>query len=121
MPKTILIVEDYSDVRMMMKILIKSYGYQAIDAANGIEAFEKAKEHRPDLILMDLMMPVLDGLTATKLIRRFAECEKIPIIVLSAYGEEYQEKAVAAGCDLIIQKPLNFLALKPLLEKYLNR
>jgi two-component system, cell cycle response regulator DivK len=119
MSKTVLIVEDYADVRMMMKILVRSYGYDVIDAADGFEALEKTKQYHPDLILMDLSMPILDGFTATLMIRNFAGFENIPIIALSAYGETYYEKAVEAGCNLVIQKPLDFKTMKPLLRQYL--
>lgn len=120
MKKKILIVEDVADVRAMMKILIELYGYQAITADDGYEAVEKVKNHRPDLILMDLMMPVLDGVMATEIIRDLEETNEIPIIALTAYHDIYQKKAIKAGCNAVITKPLNLDRLRPLLNHYLQ-
>jgi CheY-like chemotaxis protein len=119
MSKTVLIVEDYADVRGMMRILIHRLGYNVIEAEDGFDALEKTIKFHPDLILMDLAMPVLDGFTATKMIRNFKGCEEIPIVVLSAYGDAYSKKAVEAGCNEVINKPLNFERIKPLLSQYL--
>ena len=69
MPKTVLVVEDYTDVRTMMRILIKRHGYEVVEAADGYEAVEKTVQYHPDLILMDLALPIMDGATATKIIR----------------------------------------------------
>jgi CheY-like chemotaxis protein len=119
MSKTVLIVEDYADVRAMMRIMVHKYGYDVIEARDGYEAMEKAQQYHPDLILMDLAMPVLDGFTATRMIRNFAGFGDTPIIVLSAYGDTYYDKAVEAGCNEVINKPIDFKTIKPLLQKYL--
>jgi CheY-like chemotaxis protein len=120
MKKKVLIVEDVADVRAMMKILVECYGFEAITADDGYEAIEMAKEHQPDLILMDLMMPVLDGVMATSIIRNIEGKNEIPIIALTAYHDIYQKKAIAAGCDAVITKPLNLDRLQPLLNHYLH-
>lgn len=120
MLKTVLIVEDVADVRAIMKILVKEYGYQVIEARDGFEAVEKTKQYHPDLILMDLAMPVMDGLTATRIIRELKGFSDIPIVALTAYGNIYYEKAVEAGIDEIIAKPLEFDNLQPLLNHYLD-
>jgi CheY-like chemotaxis protein len=120
MKKKVLIVEDVADVRAMMKTLVETYGYEAIIADDGYEAIEKVREHQPDLILMDLMMPVLDGVMATSIIRNIEGKTEIPIVALTAYNDIYQKKAMAAGCDAVITKPLNFDRLEPLLNHYLN-
>jgi two-component system cell cycle response regulator DivK len=120
MKKKVLIVEDVADVRAMMKIMVEMYGYQAITADDGYDAIEKLKEHHPDLVLMDLMMPVLDGIMATEIIRNLEEQHEIPIIALTAYTDMYRKKAIKAGCDAVITKPLNFQRLQPLLKHYLN-
>lgn len=119
MKKKVLIVEDYADVRKIMEILIRLRGYEVIEAVDGSEAVEKAKQFRPDLILMDLSMPVMDGLTATQIIREFEDSKKTPIIALSAYGNSYHKKAIAAGCNEVINKPLDFKRLEPLFNQYL--
>lgn len=120
MSKKVLIVEDYADVRAMMKFFIKRQGYQVIEAGDGYEAIEKVKEHHPDLILMDLAMPIMDGVTATEIIRDFYDTEKVPIIALTAYGEIYQQKAIKAGCNQVINKPVEFDNIEPLLKQYLH-
>lgn len=120
MKKKVLIVEDAADVRAMMKILVECYGFQAITADDGYEAIEKVKQYRPDLVLMDLMMPVLDGVMATEIIRNMDEKNEIPIIALTAYHDLYQKRAIAAGCNEVIEKPLSLDRLQPLLNHYLN-
>lgn len=118
MRKKILIVEDYADIRLMMKFLVRGYGYEVIEAADGYEAVEKAKQHRPDLILMDLSMPLMNGLTATEIIRTFDGMEDLPIIAVTAYGEACYTKAIKAGCNDVLHKPLDFNALEPFLSQY---
>jgi CheY-like chemotaxis protein len=120
MSKKVLIVEDVADVRMMMKILIQIYGFETIVARDGYEAVEKAREYRPDIILMDLMMPVMDGFTATRLIRQSEELNKIPILAVTAYGDAYHQKAIEFGFDDVINKPVEFENLKPLLDQYIS-
>jgi two-component system response regulator HydG len=119
MQKKILIVEDYADIRLMMKMLVRGYGYDVIEAADGYEAVEQAKQHHPDLILMDLSMPLMNGLTATEIIRTFDGMEALPIIAVTAYGKAYYQKAIEAGCNDVLSKPLDFNTLEPLLNQYL--
>jgi len=121
MPKTILIVEDYVDIRAMMKFLVEGFGYQVVEAADGQEAIERVKQFHPDLILMDLSLPVMDGLTATQLIRKVDGLSKIPIIAVTAYGNSYYRRAIEAGCDDLINKPLDFKNLEPMLNQYLGQ
>ncbi len=121
MSKIVLIVEDYADTRTMMKFLLQRFGYDVIEAADGQEAVERAKENQPDLILMDLSLPVMDGLTATQIIRKVEGYSKIPIIAVTAYGNSYYRRAIEAGCDDLINKPLDFDKLEPILEQYLAR
>lgn len=120
MGKTVLIVEDYADTRTMMKFLLQRFGYEVIEAADGQEAVEKVKQIHPDLILMDLSLPVMDGLTATQIIRKFDGFGKVPIIAVTAYGNSYYRRAIEAGCDDLINKPLDFDKLEPVLEQYLR-
>ena len=119
MSKIILIVEDYVDARTMMKYLLQGYGYQIIEAADGKEGVEVAKQFQPNLILMDMSMPVMDGLEATRIIRKLDGFSKIPIIAVTAYGNSYYRQALEAGCDDLINKPLDFKHLERLLEQYL--
>lgn len=120
MQKKILIAEDYADIRLMMKMLVRGYGYEVIEAADGYEAVEKAKQYHPDLILMDLSMPIMNGLTATEIIRSLDGMEKLPIIAVTAYGKNYYNRAIKAGCNDVLNKPLDFGNLQPLLNQYLT-
>jgi two-component system, cell cycle response regulator DivK len=119
MPKTVLIVEDYEDSRSFMRFLVESYGYQVVEAADGIEAIDRFKQQHPDLILMDISLPVVDGLTAAKTIRQFDESKKLPIIAVTAFGNSYYEQAIKAGCNDLVNKPIDFDTLEPLLSQYL--
>lgn len=120
MQKIVLIVEDYPDIRTMMRYLVQGYGYEVVEAENGEEAVERVKQKSPDLILMDLSLPVMDGLTATQIIRKTEGFEKTPIIAVTAYGNSYYRRAIEAGCDDLINKPLDFDKLEPVLEQYLR-
>jgi CheY-like chemotaxis protein len=120
MSRTILIVEDYDDSRQFMILIFESYGYKVIEATDGLEAVETIKHHFPDLILMDVSMPVMDGLTATKTIRKIKQGAKIPIIAVTAHGKEFYEKAIEAGCNDLIEKPIDFDLLESVLTQYLE-
>ncbi len=120
MVKTILIVEDYEDTRDFMRFLIESYGYQVIEATDGIEAVDRAKQQCPDLILMDISLPLVDGLTATRTIRECNSKTQMPIIAVTAFGKNYYNKAIEAGCNDLIDKPVDFDILEPILRNYLG-
>jgi two-component system phosphate regulon response regulator PhoB len=120
MVKKILIVEDNEDTLSFMKYLIESYGCQAIEASDGIEALDKFKKHQPDIILMDISLPTVGGLTATKAIREVDATGKVPIIAVTAFGKTYREQAIEAGCDDLISKPFDFDVLHLLIEKHLT-
>lgn len=120
MPKKVLIAEDYADTRVLMCYLLQSYGYEVFEAADGQEAVDKARLNFPDLILMDISMPIMDGLTATQIIRTFEEFAQTPIIAISAYGKSFYQQAIEAGCNDMINKPVDFNNLQPILEQYLN-
>ncbi|HEX8289874.1 MAG TPA: response regulator [Pyrinomonadaceae bacterium] len=120
MSRTILIVEDYEDVRICMKFLIESYGYEVIEAADGLQAIESFRHHFPDLVLMDISMPKMDGLSATKEIRKFEGTVKTPIIAVTAHGKQFYERAIEAGCNDLVNKPVDFDNLEPLLNQYLS-
>lgn len=122
MSKKILIVEDYEDTRSFMKYLLEDKGYQVSEARDGIEAFDRFKQIHPDLILMDISLPEVDGLTATKAIREIEEDgEYIPIIAVTAFGRLYYKKAIEAGCNELIDKPVDFESLEPVISHYLEK
>jgi CheY-like chemotaxis protein len=120
MTKTILIVEDYEDTRRFMRILLESYGYEVIEATDGIEAIDKFKFSHPDLILMDISLPMVDGLTAVKAIRELSEEKQIPIIAVTAFSQDYSKNALQVECDEIINKPIDVDRLQPMLNQYLG-
>jgi CheY-like chemotaxis protein len=120
MSKTILIVEDYEDTRLFMKFLIESYGYEVKEANDGQEAVDSFRNYYPDLVLMDISMPVMDGLTATKAIRKLKGTSNIPIIAVTAHGKLFYERAIEAGCNALIDKPVDFDSLEPFLGRYLG-
>ena len=120
MPKTVLIVEDYDDSRSYMKFAVESYGYQVIEARDGIEAVDKFKQFHPDLILMDISLPMVDGLTTTKAIREFDGFSHIPIIAVTSFGKLYFKQAMEAGCDELIDKPIDIEILEPVINRYIG-
>ncbi len=103
-----------------MRILLEHNGFSVIEAEDGYEAVEKAVRERPDLVLMDLAMPVLDGLNSTRAIRQHEELADLPIVALTAYGDFYDSRARDAGCTDVLQKPIDFSRLKPLVQQYLS-
>lgn len=121
MTGTILVVEDCADTRGFMKYLVQSFGYRVLEAADGLEAVAKARLFRPNLILMDLSMPKMDGFEATQIIREFRELEDLPIIAVTALNEEEWEKALAAGCNEVVPKPVDFQKLKTVVSRHAGR
>ncbi len=120
MAKTVLIVEDYEDARIMMRVLIELCGYKAVEAEDGYDAIEKVKTYAPELIFMDLSMPRMDGISATQEIRTLDGFSGTPIVALTAYGDLHGQEAIEAGCNEVIPKPMDFERLQPLLDKYLD-
>jgi CheY-like chemotaxis protein len=112
-PATILLVEDSDDGRQVLRLTLVSWGYRVMEAHDGREAVEAARERCPDIILMDLNMPRMDGLSAAKLIRDCREpCRDVPIVAITAfdvYG--MRDAALEAGCDDYITKPINYEVL----------
>lgn len=120
MKKIILVVEDYEDTRGFMKVFLESFGYLVVEAGDGLEAIEKFKYTHPDLILMDISLPMVDGLTTTKAIREFSEGDQVPIIAITAFGKDYSKQAIQAGCNDLLVKPIDFNRLEPILYEYLG-
>ena len=117
MTAKILVAEDKEDSRRLIKSMLEVYGYEVIEAENGAIAVERAFEESPDLILMDLAMPVMDGIEAVQKIRQDGG-RRTPIICITAYGDRYAERAHGAGCDHVIPKPIDFRELDPLIARY---
>jgi two-component system cell cycle response regulator DivK len=108
MSKRILLVEDTEDNRQIIRDLLASVGYELIEAVTGEEGVAMAAQHRPDLILMDMQLPVLDGYEATRRIKAQPELKAIPIIAVTSYALSGDEaKTKAAGCDGYVAKPFS--------------
>ena len=106
MSKCILVVEDQEDNRQILRDLLGNAGYELTEAENGEEAIAAVGRRRPDLILMDIQLPVMDGYEATRRIRTNPDLRSVPIIAVTSYalaGDE--DKARAAGCDGYVTKP----------------
>ncbi len=121
-PQTVLLVEDTEDNRFMMRRLLEMTGYRVIEAMNGEEAVKLARKESPNLILMDLSLPVIDGLAATRLIRKLPEFKSTPIIAVSAHDtSDFQSEAMDAGCNTYVTKPIDFNELELLIAKLLDK
>ena len=103
---TILIADDFDDTRLLLRTWLERKGYRVIEAENGKEAVAVAESNRPDLIIMDVEMPELDGLSATRRIRALPGFERVPIIAVSAYGaSQFRDAALTAGCNEYVSTP----------------
>jgi two-component system cell cycle response regulator DivK len=106
MTKRILVIEDHEDNRQILRDLLSSAGFEMIKAENGEEGVAAAASHRPDLILMDIQLPIMDGYEATRRIKADPNLSATPIIVITSYALSGDEaKASAAGCDAYVTKP----------------
>jgi two-component system cell cycle response regulator DivK len=118
----VLLVEDTEDNRQMMRKLLELSGFQVIEATNGREAIEIALQVKPHIILMDLSLPFIDGLAATRQIRTLPGLSEVPIIAVSAHDTaDFHSHALDAGCDAYITKPINFPELEEIVNSLLSR
>jgi CheY-like chemotaxis protein len=120
MRKQVLIADDFEDTRRLMKFILEKNGYDVTEAADGYEAVKRAVENRPGLILMDIAMPVMDGIQATQAIRKHYDLTEVPILAVTAYGDFYSERAREAGCNAVIQKPVEINSVQPLVSRFLH-
>jgi two-component system cell cycle response regulator DivK len=120
MTKRILVVEDTEDNRQIMRDLLSSAGYDLVEAQDGAEGVAMAKSQRPDLILMDIQLPVLDGYEATRRIKADPALSHIPVIAVTSYALSGDEaKTRAAGCDGYVAKPFSPRQLLQKVREYL--
>ena len=120
MSKCILVVEDQEDNRRILRDLFANAGYELIEAESGEEALTALTVRLPDLILMDIQLPVMDGYEATRRIRSNPELNSIPIIAVTSYALAGDEaKALAAGCNAYVTKPYSPRALLAKVREYL--
>ena len=115
--QAVLIVEDADDARYFMRLELEQLGYRVVEAENGVRAVEVAERERPDIILMDLSLPIMDGIAATEKIRATDGLDEVPIIALTAYQEtDFREEAKAVGFDAYLTKPIDLDWLGELLK-----
>jgi CheY-like chemotaxis protein len=120
--KLFLLVEDFEDSRFMMRQLLEMAGHKVVEATDGEQAVKLALQQKPTVILMDLSLPKLDGLAATREIRRHKGFLRVPIVAVSAHdGKESREAALAAGCDEYLTKPIDFDQLNAVVKRFLAR
>jgi len=112
----VLLVEDVEDTRLFMRIELEEQGFIVLEAENGQVAVETAVREKPDVILMDLTLPLMDGFTATKLIRQNDALKNVPIIAITAHKEDdFRADAKASGFDAYVTKPIDVNWLKGLI------
>jgi two-component system cell cycle response regulator DivK len=121
MSKRILVVEDQEENRQILRDLFSTAGHEIIEVEDGVTAIAAAEQHRPDLILMDIQLPIMDGYESTRRIKANPELRAIPIVVVTSYalsGDE--QKALACGADSYVAKPFSPLELLAKINEYLK-
>jgi len=120
MSKRILVIEDQEDNRQIVRDLVTASGYELIEATTGEEGLEAASRERPDLILMDIQLPGIDGYEVTRRIKADPKLRQIPIIAVTSYALSGDDKkAFAAGCDGYVTKPYSPRLLLAKIREYL--
>jgi two-component system cell cycle response regulator DivK len=118
---TVLVVDDFDDTRLLVKTWLEKKGFRVVEAGNGTQAIEAAENYRPDLIIMDLEMPGMDGLEATRKIRTVGNLAGVPIVAVSAYGADlFRAEALAAGCDEYVATPCEPEELEKIIRSLLK-
>ncbi|MGH7826856.1 MAG: response regulator [Candidatus Binatia bacterium] len=121
MKPRILLAEDNKDAAEIITFVLQFLGYEIVVARDGVEAVESAMSLRPDLIIMDMMMPRMDGFEAVSELRRHPETKTIPILAATAMaGSEDRKKCLAVGCDEHLPKPLSPKTLGPVIQRLLR-
>ena len=119
--RTILVVDDFDDTRLLLRTWLRKKGYRVVEAENGKQAIKRARDDNPDLIIMDVEMPELDGLSATRQIRKLKNSSQLPIVAVSAYGaDQFREQALAAGCNEYVSTPFEPEELESLISSLLK-
>jgi len=119
--KTILVVDDSAMVCHVVGQILRECGYQVLVAKNGLDAYHLAKKHEPRLIIMDVEMPVMDGIEATTLIKSEPKTSDIPILIFTSLGgEEDIKRAKASGCQGFLNKPISKNAIRTEVQRFLE-
>lgn len=118
MPKKVLVVEDNEQNRFPEKDILEYYGYEVVEAENGEECIRMAKEHKPDLILLDMQMPAMDGFTAAKILKNDPQTRDIKIIAITSSAMKGdRERTLAIGVDDYLAKPIDTRQLPVLVKR----
>ena len=121
MAKVILLVEDEPKNLTLLRDVLQVSGYKTIEATDGKQGVELAKSKKPDLILMDVQMPVMDGLEATRILKADATTSNIPVLALTSYAMKGdKERILEAGCDGYLAKPIDIKELLKIVAEYLS-
>ncbi len=119
--RVVLVADDSDDVRELVALQLRLSGYEVVEACDGREAVELAKKRCPALVLMDINMPVLDGLAATRLLRQVKELCRTPIVAFSAFGSgDNRQRALDAGCDEYVTKTAGVGQLMEIVRRHLS-
>ena len=119
--RTILVVDDFDDTRLLLRTWLERKGYRVIEAHDGRQAISAAQDILPDLIIMDVEMPELDGLSATREIRKLEALDDVPIVAVSAYGaDQFRLEALAAGCNEYVSTPFEPNELEILIKSFMT-
>jgi CheY-like chemotaxis protein len=118
----ILVAEDHPASRELIEELLQGFGYDVVSACDGQDALAKVEDHRPDLVVMDIQMPVLDGFAVLHRLREDTRFARLPIVALSAYAMRGdRQKGLSAGFDAYLTKPIDSAALKEQIDSLLRR
>ena len=113
----VLLVDDFDDTRLFLRLALEQHGFIVFEAENGETAVQNAIREQPDVILMDLTMPLMDGFAATKLIRQNEDFKNVPVIAITAHQEtDFRSDAKASGFDAYVTKPIDVNFLKDLID-----
>ena len=119
--RTVLVVDDHEDNRRILRDLLRSAGYDIVEATNGEDGVAAARARTPDLILMDIQLPGIDGYEATRRIKADEALRRIPLIVVTSYALSGDDaKAMAAGADAYVAKPFSPRAMLAKIREYLS-
>ncbi len=121
MPKTVLIVEDNELNMKLLNDLLQSKGYGTLLAADGVKGLELARQHKPDLIIMDIQLPGISGLEVTRTLKADDELKAIPVVAVTAFARQGDKEAILeAGCDAYIAKPISIVDFMETVARHLS-
>lgn len=121
MNKTVMIVEDNELNMKLFRDLLDANGYETVETRNGLEALDLAREHRPDLILMDIQLPEISGLEVTKRLKEDEDLRSIPVIAVTAFAMKGDEEKIReGGCEAYIAKPISVAKFLETVRQFLD-